>query len=221
MTPQKPFLVLQHFTGNPPGRVGNVFDELSIPFYVVPAQHDSLNDPNKYAAIIALGGTQHLYDKAHYPYTTHEELYLHQAIKNGIPYLGMCLGGQLLAKAFAAPVRRLPKEHIGFLTIHFTAAGQRDPLYEGLPGTQQAFQWHEDCFLLPHGSIELARHQDGSNQSFRYLERAYGIQYHIEITEHMFDEWLHIPSLKKEFVDAYGIERYNQTEQEFGQLYPL
>jgi GMP synthase (glutamine-hydrolysing) len=217
----KPFLILQHFAGNPPGRVGIVLNERSIPFDVLQVEQDTLSDSSAYGAIIALGGTQHLYEKARYPYTRREERYLHDAVTNGIPYLGMCLGGQLLANAFDAPVQKLPKELIGFLTIHFTVAGQHDPLYQGLSGTQQAFQWHEDCFLLPRGSIELARHQDSSNQSFRYLEHAYGIQYHIEITEQMFDEWLHTPSLKKEFVDAYGTERYEQTEQKVGQLYPL
>jgi GMP synthase (glutamine-hydrolysing) len=221
MTTTKPFLILQHFSGNPAGRVGDVLNELAIPFTIVQVEHHQLGDPSGYSAIIALGGTQHLYDKSRYPYTEHEEIFVRQAVQNGTPYLGMCLGGQLLANAFAAPVRKLPKEHIGFLTIHFTEEGQRDPLYQGLPGTQQAFQWHEDCFLLPYGAISLAHHQDGSNQSFRYLHHAYGLQYHIEITRHMFDEWLHTPSLKKEFVDAYGLERYHQTEQEVEQLYPL
>lgn len=214
-------LVLQHFTGNPPGRVGNILNEHSIPFDVRHVGHDQLTDPMAYGAIIALGGTQHLYDKSKYPYTVHEEIYLHRAIKDRIPYLGMCLGGQLLANAFQAPIRKLPKEEIGFLKIHFTEEGQRDPLYHGLSGYQQAFQWHEDCFMLPHGAVELAYHQDGSNQAFRYLDHAYGIQYHVEITEEMFDDWLHEPSLKKEFIDAYGVEQYNKTEQEVGQLYPL
>jgi len=76
----------------------------------------------------------------------HEEAYLHQAIKLGIPYLEMCLGGQLLAHAFPAEVKKLPKVHIGFLRIHFTQEGCKDPLYQSFAGYQQAFQWHEDCF---------------------------------------------------------------------------
>src|SRR6266496_2222279 len=103
--------------------------------------------------------------------------------EHGIPYLGMCLGGQLLANAFQAPIRRLPKEHIGFLLEHFTEEGLKDPLYSGLPGYQQAFQWHEDCFELPEGAVALAHHTDGSNQAFRYGRHAYGIQYHVELTE--------------------------------------
>ena len=220
MTNTQRVLILQHFTGNPPGRIGHVLDEHSIPYDVVRVEHEQLSEPTTYAAIVALGGTQHLYDKSKYPYTVHEETFVRQAVQQHIPYLGMCLGGQLLANAFQAPIRKLPKEQIGFLHIRFTEQGQHDPIYHGLSGHQLAFQWHEDCFQLPDGAIELAHFEDSSNQAFRYLDHAYGIQYHVEITEEMFDHWLHEPSLKKEFVDAYGVEQYNKTEQQVGQLYP-
>jgi GMP synthase-like glutamine amidotransferase len=221
MTGKQHVLVLQHFKENPPGRVGNILDEHNIPYTLVEVGHDQMPNPVSYGAIIALGGTQHLYDKSKYPYTVREEAYLHHAIREHMPYLGMCLGGQLLANAFQAPIQKLPKLHVGFLQIHFTTEGEHDPIYAGLPGHQQAFQWHEDAFQLPHGAVPLAHHQDGSNQSFRYLEHAYGIQYHIEITREMFDTWLGEPSLKKEFVNAYGVERYDRTVQEVAQLYPL
>ena len=130
------------------------------------------------------------------------------------------LGGQLLANAFQAPIRRLPKEHIGFLRIEFTKAGRKDPLYHGLPGYQQAFQWHEDCFDLPSGALALAHHEDGANQAFCYLDAAYGLQYHVELTEEMLDTWLHDPELKKEFIDEYGMEQYEKVEREAVELYP-
>ena len=119
MLDKKQVLVLQHFQENPPGRVGDLLEEHGIAYSVVQVGTDHLPDPTKCQALIALGGTQHLYDKHKYPYTVHEEIYLHQAIREGIPYLGMCLGGQLLANAFHATVSRLPKEQIGFLQIHF------------------------------------------------------------------------------------------------------
>jgi GMP synthase (glutamine-hydrolysing) len=220
MTDKKHVLVLQHFYENPPGRVGDLLQEHEIPYDTIHVGIDHLPDPAGSAAIIVLGGTQHLYDKHRYPYTVHEEIYLHSAILQRIPYLGMCLGGQLLANAFQADVRRLPKEHIGFLQIHFTEEGKQDPLYAGLPGYQQAFQWHEDCFELPVGAVSLAHHEDGSNQAFRYLSHAYGLQYHVELTEEMLDVWLHDPSSKKEFIDAYGTGQYKKVEQEVAQLFP-
>ena len=214
-------LVLQHFHENPSGRVGDLLNKHEIPYDLIHVGHDTLPNPSEYGAIIVLGGTQHLYNKSSYPYAVHEEIYIQKAIiEDRVPYLGMCLGGQLLANTFKAPIRKLPKEHIGFLKIHFTEDGQKDPLCQGLPGYQQAFQWHEDCFELPLGAVSLAHHQDGANQAFRYLDYAYGLQYHIELTQDMLDLWLHDPSLKKEFIDEYGTEQYEKTEREAVELYP-
>jgi len=221
MADKKQVLILQHFQENPPGRVSHLLNEFMIPYDTILVGQDHFPDPIGYQAIIALGGPQHLYNKSTYPYTIHEEIYVHQAIKHHIPYLGMCLGGQLLANAFQAPVRKLPKEHIGFLEIHFTEAGQRDPLYHGLPSYQQAFQWHEDCFDFPAGAVPLAHYKDGSNQAFRFLDHAYGLQYHVELTEEILNTWLHDSSLKEEFIDAYGIEQYEKVVQEVAQLYPI
>ncbi|MBV9707168.1 MAG: type 1 glutamine amidotransferase [Chloroflexi bacterium] len=220
MADKKHALVLQHFYENPPGRVGYLLHKHMIPYDLIHVGEVSLPNLSTYGAIIVLGGTEHLYNKSKYPYTVDEEIYIRRAIEEGVPYLGMCLGGQLLANAFKAPIRKLPKEHIGFLRIHFTEAGQKDPLYHGLPGYQQAFQWHEDAFELPLGAVSLARHEDGANQAFRYLTSAYGLQYHIELTEDMLDIWLHDPTLKKEFIDAYGTEQYEKVEREAVELYP-
>ncbi|MBV9258259.1 MAG: type 1 glutamine amidotransferase [Ktedonobacteraceae bacterium] len=220
MSDKKQVLVLQHFQENPPGRVGDLLNEHQIAYNVIQVGTDHLPDLTHYQALIVLGGTQHLYNKHKYPYTVHEEIYLHQAIRQGIPYLGMCLGGQLLANAFHATVSRLPKEQIGFLQIHFSEAGKQDPLYQGLPGYEQAFQWHEDCFALPEGAIALAHHIDGSNQAFRYGRHAYGIQYHVELTEDMLNTWLHDLTLKNEFIGEYGAEIYKKVERDVSHLFP-
>ncbi len=220
MSEKKRVLILQHILENPVGRVGDILDEHEIFYHLIHVGRDNLPDPGMYQALVVLGGSQHVYDKHRYPYTLHEEACLHQAIKQGIPYLGTCLGGQLLTNAFHTPVKKLPKVHIGFLQTHFTEAGQEDPLYKNLPGHQQAFQWHEDCFLLPKGAVSLAQLTDGFNQAFRYGRHAYGLQYHINLTEDMLDRWLHDACLKKEFIDAYGSEAYRKVEQEAIQLFP-
>jgi GMP synthase (glutamine-hydrolysing) len=129
-------------------------------------------------------------------------------------------GGQLLAKAFEAEVKKLPKAHIGFLKIHFSEDGKKDLLYQGFESYQLAFQWHEDCFELPKGAVSLAHHGQGFNQAFRYGQRAYGLQYHCELTEDLLDLWLHEPAMKKEFIEIYGLEAYEQTERDAVNLFP-
>ena len=142
MPGKKRVLILELILENPAGRVGAFLDEYETFYHLIHVGRDHLPDPTRYDAIVVLGGSAHLYDTHKYPYSVHEEAYLHQAIKQGVPYLGMCLGGQLLAKAFGAEVKKLPKYHIGFLEIHFTEEGKKDPLYQGFESYQLAFQWH-------------------------------------------------------------------------------
>lgn len=220
MSEKKRVLILQHILENPAGRVGDILDEYEVSYHLIHVGEDHLPDPGRYQALVVLGGSQHVYDKHRYPYTVHEKAYLQQAIKQGIPYLGMFLGGQLLANTFQAQVKKLPKVHIGFLQIHFTESGKKDPLYKHLPGHQQAFQWHEDCFLLPSSAVSLAHLTDGFNQAFRYGQHAYGLQYHVELTEDILDTWLHDASMKKEFIYTYGSEAYEKTEREAVELFP-
>jgi GMP synthase (glutamine-hydrolysing) len=107
-------------------RVGAMLDGYEISYHLIRAGRDQLPDPTTYQALIVLGCSRHMYDKHRYPYTVHEEATLHQAIKQGISYLGMCLGAQLLVHAFGAPVKKLPKVHIGFLQIDFPEAGKKE-----------------------------------------------------------------------------------------------
>jgi GMP synthase-like glutamine amidotransferase len=82
------------------------------------------------------------------------------------------------------------------------------------------WEWHEDCFMLPTDAVSLAHQTNGFNQAFRYGQHAYGLQYHVELTEDMLDTWLHDPSLKKEFIETYGSETYRKVEQEAVELFP-
>jgi GMP synthase (glutamine-hydrolysing) len=218
--PEKRVLILQHISENPACRVGDLLEENEIGYHLVHIGKDHLPDPSSYHALVVLGGSQHVHEKHIYPYTAHEETYLHQAIKQGVPFLGICQGGQLLAHAFGATVKRLPKVHVGFLRIHFTAAGREDPLFRGLPGQQPVFHWHEDCFLLPRGAVALAHLADGFNQALRYGQHAYGLQYHIELTADTLDTWLHDTSMKHEFIATYGSEAYRKVEREAVECFP-
>jgi GMP synthase (glutamine-hydrolysing) len=139
MPDKKRVLILQHIKENPAGRVGTILDEYETYYHLIHVGRDRLPDPTRYKAIVVLGGAAHVYDKQRYPYTIHEEAYLRQAIKQGIPYLGMCLGGQLLANAFQAEVKKLPKAHIGFLRIHFTDEGRTDAIFQGFRRLSTSF----------------------------------------------------------------------------------
>lgn len=184
-------LILQHDRDDPPGFLGEVLREQHAMFQVFDVPSGAtLPDATNYRAVIALGGAQQAYDEQSYPYFTAEKAWLRTLVAQDVPYLGLCLGGQLLASALGAEVRRHTQAEIGFFDISLTPEGKHDPLLQGLPAYQRVFHWHMDTFALPAQSVSLATNGDAPNQAFRYGKRAYGLQYHIEVTPTILSVWL-------------------------------
>ena len=214
-------LAIQHIWDDPPGYLGEILEEHSIPCDTVNIEEDPIPDPNAYDAIFALGGPQHAnaYDK--YPYLAQEEQVLREVVKQDIPFLGICLGGQVLANAMGAAVTRHAMTELGFYEVQLTEEGRRDPLYQGLPGSQLVFQWHEDTFALPAGAVHLATSANTFNQAFRIGQRAYALQYHIELTPAMLQTWIHLPQYQQEVMDILGPNALDQIEQDRAKYYAL
>ena len=212
-------LILQHMRENPKGFVGSLLDEYAIDHDVIDVEQEKLPQEINYAAIIAFGGDQHVYDDHLYPYLSQEKALIQRAIEQNIPFLGLCLGGQLLAAALGGQVKRHHMTELGFFDVQFTDAGRRDPLFAGLPGYQKVFHWHEDTFDLPVGAVLLATSENTDNQAFRYGQSAYGLQYHIEIDDATLNTWLYEPSMQASMLATLGPDAYHKLEREsIGQL---
>ena len=216
----KPVLALQHVWDDPVGYLGELLQEYGIAYDVVHVETEALPDPAAYRAILVFGGFQHANDDETYPYFVQEKRWLRKAIEQEIPFLGICLGGQLLAHVLGGSVKRHTMTEIGFFTVQLTREGKTDPLYEGLPGYQEVFQWHEDVFDIPPGAVRLATHHNAENQAFRYSRCAYGLQYHIELTPAMLDLWIHHPEFSTEIMKTLGEDGYHELEREQSTRYP-
>jgi GMP synthase (glutamine-hydrolysing) len=216
----KRVLTLQHVEENPVGLLGQLLHEYGIAYDVINVEQEPVPNPEHYDAVLAFGGTQHVYNEQDYSSFAAEIARIRQAVEQDIPFLGICLGGQLLAHALGASVQRHSMTEIGFFDVTFTPEGQRDPLYQGLPGYQTVFQWHEDAFELPDGAIHLATNANTRYQAFRYGKRAYGLQYHIELDPPMLDSWIHHPDMKKELISTLGLDAYTRLDQSSAQHYP-
>ena len=133
-----------------------MFTASNIHYEIVEVDKCPVPDPTKFDAILAMGGFQHVGDNEKYPYLVMVESMICKAVEEDIPYLGICLGGQLLAHALGAPVKRHSITPLGFYKVQKTAEGKTDPLFHGLPDNMQVFHWHEDTFDIPKEAVQLA-----------------------------------------------------------------
>ncbi len=97
--------------------------------------------------------------------------------------LGVCLGSQLLAHVLGARVYAGRRKEIGWYGVTLTAAGQQDSLFAGVPANFTGYHWHGDVFDLPGGSQLLASSELTPHQAYRYGDNAYGILFHMEVTQ--------------------------------------
>ena len=132
-------------------------------------------DYRSFDGTIALGGSLGVHDAR--LLAAHD--WVRDAVLAGQPFLGVCLGGQLLASALDAHVAcRRPE--VGIHDVFLTDAADRDPLFGGLPARLPVFGWHEDTFDLPRGAVPLAGSIRCTYQAFRFGPAAYGLQFHPE-----------------------------------------
>lgn len=179
-------LTLIHKETTVPGLVGKKLNELGYELDIcAPILGEPLpDDLENYAAVLVFGGPMSANDNE--PYLHKELAWIRQVLEAGLPYFGICLGAQMLAKVLGANVQTHGEavEEIGYYPVYATAAGEA--LF---PPYMKMYQWHKDGFELPEGAVLLARGDDFPNQAFRWGNNAYGVQFHPEMTAEMVDFW--------------------------------
>jgi GMP synthase (glutamine-hydrolysing) len=133
--------------------------------------------------LIILGGPMHAGDDINYPAFPALLALIRRFHAQGKPIFGICLGAQLIARAFGKTVYRFGGCEVGYLPVAITAEGANDPLLAGLAAEQRIMQMHEDSFDLPARAVLLMRNDACANQAFRLGRATYGFQFHLEVTE--------------------------------------
>jgi GMP synthase (glutamine-hydrolysing) len=177
-------LVLQHCPVTPIGIVGDTLASLGAELAVLFPHRGEALPPTTAGldGLVILGGPQHAGDDATWPAFAEMLPLIRRFHDEGKPVLGICLGAQLISRAFGGRVWPFGGLEIGYLPVRITEAGARDPLLAGLPPEQRIMQLHEDSFDLPEGAELLMTNDTCANQALRMGATTYGFQFHLEVT---------------------------------------
>ncbi|RYI03131.1 MAG: type 1 glutamine amidotransferase, partial [Acetobacteraceae bacterium] len=140
-------------------------------------------------ALVVFGGEQSALDDHSHPYLPALADLMASYTAMDRPVLGICLGAQLLARAYGGQNHLGAAPEFGWVDVSLTEAGRADPLLSRLPVTFPIFQWHSDTFTLPDGAVRLARSPTAENQAFRIGRATYGTQFHFEASRSVVRDW--------------------------------
>jgi GMP synthase-like glutamine amidotransferase len=205
----KKALVIMHVESEGPGTLGEFLESYGFRLQTVKL-HKGEKLPRRvqqFDAIVSMGGPMGVHDENLYPLLRDEKEFLRKAVDKNIPILGICLGAQMIAHACGVTVEPAHEKELGWKDVFVTDEGRRDILFQGLPDTLQVFQWHEDTFNMPYGGALLAIGIECPHQAFRY-RNAYGLQFHIEVTEDILTKWFEPQPECDDYINKYKeIER--------------
>jgi GMP synthase-like glutamine amidotransferase len=187
-------LILQHHPDEGPGTLGEYLTGRGAKLAVVQAWdgQEVPAEPGDWAGIISMGGPLNVYEEAEHPWLAPEGALLAKAARAKLPLLGVCLGAQLIAKALGAQVARSPEPEEGWHQLRLTPEAEGDALFAGLEPAFPVVQLHGDMFQVPAGGRLLATGEPCPHQAFVW-GRAYGLQFHLEVTPAMLEAWFPEP----------------------------
>ena len=207
-------LVLQHIACEPPGVYEDVLRERAARITRVELDEGQPLPDRSFDAIVAMGGPMSVNDEVEHPWLREEKRLIASAAQDGVPVWGACLGVQLLASSLGAKVYAGSEPEVGLLPVTLTDDGRADPVLGILPFEVITLQWHGDTFDLPDNATLLASSAAYPNQAFR-VRNAYGVQFHLEVTPAMADEWSRVPAYRAYADRVLGPGSLPQLLEEF------
>ncbi len=182
---ERPVWVLQHVRCESLGSFARVLRAAKIQTrYIRVFEGEPIpSDIARAAGLVILGGPMGVYEHDRYPFLLEEMRLIEQALMEEKPILGVCLGCQLLAAVLGATVAPGAQKEIGWFPVTLTESARCDPLWKGIESPFVAYHWHGDVFDLPRVATPLASSELTHCQGFRYGALAYGLLFHVEVTE--------------------------------------
>ena len=200
-------LVLQHATVEHPGIFRQFLEEDGHTYDAVELdQGEPLPALDGYDGLWVMGGPMDVWQEDEHPWLTDEKALIREAVEGrGLPFLGLCLGHQLLAEALGGSVGPSERPEIGVMDVQLTEEGASGVFLDGLPERFASLQWHSaEVKQMPAGAACLATSPDCVVQAMKWGTRAYSAQFHIEVEADTVTNWAQIPAYKSALEDAMG-----------------
>ena len=199
-------LVLQHIACEHPGVFTEVMRERGVePVAVELDEGEPLPDWREFDAVLAMGGPMGAGDDAEHPWLAAGAAAGARGGRGRPARSSASASGvQLLAAALGARVYAAERPEVGLLEVELTDEGRADPLFAGLDDRSSRCNGTATPSTCPPGAVRLARSPAAANQAFRSGERAYGVQFHLEVTAEMAREWATIPAYRESLAETLG-----------------
>lgn len=209
-------LVFQHLDVEHPGIFRDFWKEDGHQWDAVELDAGKAIPPlEDYDLLVVMGGPQDVWQEDIHPWFIPEKAAIRRWVMElKRPYLGVCLGHQLLAEALGGKVTPMQMPEVGLADVAFTPEGKADPLLAGLGEGVLTFQWHgAEISTMPEGAVILAKNPACATQAIRWGDHAYGLQYHVEITPTTVPDWESVPAYAESLQVALGPEKAARLQE--------
>ena len=219
----KNVIVLQHIKIEDPGYIKDLMikDNINLTTIELDEGEKIPNDLSKFDAMFCMGGPMDTWMEKDYPWLIEEKKRIKEfVVELKKPYLGFCLGCQLLGEVIGGQVTRSEPSEIGILDIEFIENKNKDNLFSSFPNQIKSLQWHsyevqnlennKDVTLIASSAVT-------KYQIFKYQNHAYGIQFHIEIKDTTVNEWGCVPEYKSALEKQLGsgaLDKFDKAAKE-------
>ena len=214
----KPIAIFRHVTHEGAGALGSFLDAHQLPWRLIAIDSGAPvpDSPEAFSGLVFMGGPMSVNDDL--PWIPPVLALIRQAEAAGIPVLGHCLGGQLMAKALGGEITRNAVKEIGWGPVERTDSPEAEH-WLGEIKDFEAFHWHGETFSIPPGATRILTNANCANQAFA-MGPHLGMQCHVEMTEPMIREWCEMGADEIAAADSPAVQTPAQMQAQSATLLP-